>query len=475
MSEIPPLSVRVTIDASGVQAGVSKATAGLNQISQNTSKLTTSFGNLKTTMLGVLGGNVLTMGLMTLTNALREAKDGVIADQVALSRLDTVLNNIGITSEKTKNSVIATSDAYSQLGFAGDDTYTAMGSLLSVTGDVDQANKLLAMSADYARYKQISQTQAASTLAKATMGNAKALKEMGITLDDTLPKNKAIEKAMDELNKRIGGQAIGYTKTFAGQVEVLKEKFDNFLQLIATRVLPVLSAFLGYITNNGKALLIYAGIVVSTIAIVKTYGATVAAIKTIQQAYAFWTYAQAASTNVFRFAVSALWTTMKANPIGFVVAAVMALGVAFVAAWNRFEGFRKGVVKGLQIVVNGFGYLVGAVQKVLSLLGRIPGFDWAKKAAAEADKLTKSVRDYSDSLDKLANKKISTPKIPGATKPGAKTGVKGNVAGGDKSKSTGDTGGGDTIQYITVYASNTNDIEKKMAMAAKTGSPVGKK
>jgi hypothetical protein len=52
-------------------------------------------------MLGVLGGNVLTMGLLTLTNALREAKDGVIADQVALSRLDTVLNNVGITSQKT--------------------------------------------------------------------------------------------------------------------------------------------------------------------------------------------------------------------------------------------------------------------------------------------------------------------------------------------------------------------------------------
>ena len=36
-------------------------------------------------------------------------------------------------------------------------------------------------------------------------------------------------------------------------------------------------------------------------------------------------------------------------------------------------------------------------------------------------------------------------------------------------------GGSTTIQNITVYASNTNDIEKKMAKAAKLGVPVGAK
>jgi phage-related protein len=470
MSEIPPLNVRVTIDASGVQSGVARTTAGLNQISDRAKTVNSSFGNLRTTMLGVLGGNVLTMGLTALTNALREAKDGVIADQIALAKLDTVLNNIGITSQKTKDSVLETADAYYALGFAGDDSRTAMSTLLSLTGDVEQANKLLAMSADYARTKSISQTAAAQILGKATMGNAKALMAMGITLDKNLPKNKAIAKAFDELNKRIGGQAQAYTKTFAGQMDILKEKFDNFLQLIATRVLPVLAAFLNYLTTNGQALLIYAGIVASTIVVIKTYGATVAAIKSIQQAYAFWTYAQAASTNVLRFAVSSLWTTMKANPIGFIVAAVMALGVAFVAAWNRFEGFRKAVIKGIQIIINGFGYLVGAVSKALSLLGKMPGMEWAKKASEGASKLAKSVREYSDSLDKLADKKIKTPKIPGFVKPGEPTGIQGNAVDTSKRK-----GGGDTFQTITVYASNTNDIERQMAKAAKNGRPVGAK
>jgi len=431
MSDIAPVSIKVIVDSSGVAKGVAVATQGLDQMATRVKSTTKAFANFKTLSLSVFAGNILTQGMTAFTNALREAKDGVIADQVALSRLDTILNNVGITSEKTKDSVIATADAYSQLGFAGDDTYKAMGSLLSVTGNVEQATKLLAMSADYARYKQIDQTTAAQILAKATMGNAKALKDMGITLDATLPKNKAITKAFDELNKRMGGQAIAYTKTFAGQMDILKEKFDGFLQIIATRVLPVLAAFLGYLTSNGQAILIYSGIVLSVIAVIKIYGATMVAIKSIQQAYAFWTYAQAASTNVFKFAMYGLNAAIKANPIGFLVTALIALGVAFVGAWNKFEGFRKVVIKGLQIVVNGFGYLVGAVAKALELLGKIPGFEWAEKAAEGANKLAKSVREYSDSLDKLANKKIKPPSITGGVKPGDPTGIKGNIAGGD--------------------------------------------
>jgi len=475
MSEIPPLSVRVTIDASGVQAGVGKATAGLEQISTRASKLTTAFGSLKTTMLGVLGGNLLTTGVMAIGHELNAMKQETIDLETSTVRLNQSLSTIGITSKAAQQEVFNTADAYYQLGFQGSQAVIAMGTLVTATRDVSQSTKLMAMAADLARYNKNIGTidNAAKILARGTQGSAKAFKELGITLDTTIPKNKAITKAFDELNARIGGQAIAYSKTFAGQMDILKERLDQVFQTISAKVLPVLAAFLRYITNNGTALLIFGSIVVAVIAVIKTYGITVAAIKSIQQAYAFWTYAQAASTNVLRFAVSALWTTMKANPIGFIVAAVMALGVAFVAAWNNFEGFRKGIIKGLQIVINGFGYLVGAVSKALELLGKIPAFGWAKKAAEGASNLAKSVREYSDSLDKLANKKIKTPTLAGFVKPGDPTGIKGNVPGGDAMKGGGS--GSQTTQYVTVYASNTNDIYKKLSKAAKTGVPIGGK
>jgi hypothetical protein len=473
MSEIPPLSVRVTIDASGVQAGVTKATAGLNQISERAGKLTTAFGNLKTTMLGVLGGNILTTGVMAIGHELNAMKQETIDLQQQTIRLNQALSGVGITSGKTQKDVLETADAYHLLGFQGSEAISAMGTLVTATGNVSQATKLMTMSADLARYKHIDMETAAKILARGTQGSAKAFKELGITLDTTIPKNQAITKAFNELNTKIGGQAQAYTKSFAGQMSILKERLDQVFQTIASKVLPVLAAFLGYITTNGKALMIYGAIVLFVIGLIKTYTTVTAAAKAVQQAYAFWTYAQAASTNVFRFALSALWTTMKANPIGFIVAAVIALGAAFVWAWNKFEGFRKGVVKGLQIVVNAFGYLVGAVGTALNALGKIPGFGWAKTAGKSVDKLADSVRDYSNSLDALANKKISTPKIPGFVAPGSNVGIEGNIPGGDVLKGSG--GGSQTTQFVTVYASNTNDIYKKLSKAAKTGVPIGGK
>lgn len=477
MAEIPPLNVRVTIDASGVQAGVTKATAGLNQISERAGRMSTAFGNLKTTMLGVLGGNLLTVGVMAIGNELRAMKQETIDLQQQTIRLNQALTGVGITSESVQKAVYNNADAYYQLGFQGSEAISAMGTLVTATGDVTQANKLMAMSADLARYKTISMEDAAKILARGTQGSAKAFKELGITLDTTIPKNQAISKAFDELNTKIGGQAQAYTKSFAGQMDILKERMDQVFQALSAKVLPVLAAFISYITTNGKALLIYGSIVLGVITTIKIYGATVAAIKSVQQAYAFWTYAQTASTNVFRFAVSALWATMKANPVGFIVAGVMALGVAFVWAWNKFEGFRKGVVKGIQIVVNGFGYLVGMIATALKALGKVPGFGWAKKAGDQMDKAAASVRKYSDSLDALANKKIKSPSIIGGVKPGDPTGIKGGIVGGDtlKGGGGGSSGGSGTVQYVTVYASNTNDISKKLSKAAKNGMPIGSK
>jgi hypothetical protein len=475
MSDIPPLSVRVTIDASGVQAGVTKATAGLNQISQRASKLQTAFGSLKTTMLGVLGGNILTLGVMSLGRELNAMKQETIDLQTQTARLNQALNGVGITNKQTQKDVYNTADAYYQLGFQGSEAISAMGTLVTATGDVSQANKLMAMSADLARYKNISMEDSAKILARGTQGSAKAFKELGITLDTTIPKNQAIAKAFDQLNSKIGGQAQAYTKTFAGQMAILKERFDQVFQTIAANVLPILSAFLGYISANGKALLVYGGIVLSVMAVIKTYGMTMAAIKSIQQAYAFWTYAQAASTNVFKFAMYGLNAAIKANPIGFMVTALIALGVAFVWAWNKFQGFRNAITTGIQIVINGFGYLVGAVGTALKMLGKIPGFGWAKKAGEETDALANKVRKYSNSLDDLRNKKIKTPSITGSVKPGDPTGIKGNIVGGDVMKGSGGGSGTTTIQNITVYASNTNDIERKMAKAAKLGVPVGSK
>lgn len=473
MAEVPPVNIRVNVDATGVATGVSVVEGGLNQISNTAKKATGAFGSFKTLALGMFAGNIMTQGLNGIAGALRDAKQEMLDTEVATSRLYQALDGIGVQSAATKKQVYEVADSYYQLGFQGSEAVSAMGTLVTATGDVTQATKLMAMSADLARYKHIDMETAAKILARGTQGSAKAFKEMGITLDTTIPKNKAISQAFDELNAKIGGQASAYTKTFAGQMDILKEKFDNIVQTVGAKVLPVLSGLLQYISKNGTALMVYGGIVLAVVAIYKTYTATMAASKAIQQAYAFWTYSQAASTSVFKFAVDALNTSLRANPIGLIITLVIALGVAFVWAWNKFEGFRKVVVKGIQIVVNGFGYLIGGFATFLKMLGHVPGMGWAKKAGEAVDGLANKVRKYSDSLEGLANKKIGAPKVPGFVAPGSNVGIEGNVPGGDAAGKGGGGTGSQTVQYVTVYASNTNDIANKLSKAAKHGQPIG--
>jgi hypothetical protein len=475
MSEIPALNVKVTIDASGVQAGVAKATQGLNQITERSSKLGSAFGNLKTTMLGVLGGNLLTTGVMAIGHELNAMKQETIDLQTQTARLNQALNGVGITSAKTQKDVYNTADAYYQLGFQGSEAISAMGTLVTATGDVSQANKLMAMSADLARYKNISMEDSAKILARGTQGSAKAFKELGITLDTTIPKNQAIAKAFDELNTKIGGQAQAYTKTFAGQMAILKERFDQVFQTVAAKILPVLSAFLGYLSANGKALLIYGGIVLGVIGAIKLWRLSLLALAAVQKFQLALTLASAQGIGVMRAAMLLLNDAMKANMFGIIVTGVLALGAAFVWAWNTFDWFRGGIVKGIQIIVNAFGYLLGYWSTALKIVSHLPGMGWAKTASATLDKAAASVRKYGDSLDSLKNKKTTPPKITGTVKPGDPTGIKGNIVGGDTTGGKGGSSGGDTIQNITVYASNTNDIARQMAKAQKQGTPIGAK
>lgn len=458
MAEVPPLNIKVNLDASGVPSSVAKTTAGLEQITGKTKVMSANFGKFKEMALGVFGGNLLTSGVMGATRILEDLKQEAIASQAATQRLTSALSNMGGVSKKEQEEIAKNAEAYSKLGFEQSDALTSMGTLVTATNDVTQANKLMAMAADYARYRHISLADSARILARGTQGSAKAFKEMGITLDTTIPKNQAIAKAFDQLNAKIGGQAQAYTKTFAGQMEVLREKFQTIADAIAKYLLPVFSKLLSiisyginWIEKNATALKVFAAII--TIITVDMWG-------------------MAAATMALDAALAVL-----SSPIALITAGVIAFAAAFVYLWNRFKIFRESMAEGLATIIQIVGYLVGAIAKLIRGMSYLPGMKFLKGVADGFDKVAVSIGKAAKATDDLKNSKISTPSVPkitGVVSPGSKTGITGNVPGGDAA-GKGGGGGSTTVQNITVYASNTNDIEKKMAKAAKLGVPVGAK
>jgi hypothetical protein len=344
----------------------------------------------------------------------------------ALNKLGQTMSNLGINTEANRTQIEQLTDSYEKLGFGNEEAASGFNKLLVATGSVTESQNLLALSADFARVKNMSLEEASATLARASAGNAKAFKEMGISLDTTLPKSEAVAKAMGELEQKIGGQATNATKTLKVQLLILKEEVGSIAEKVGGALIPVIktmveffSKAIDFISRNSKAFAILGGAIVLVTVALASYNATVKVTTALTKA---WSTISAVATAVQVGLTTGQWNlnaALNANPIGLVVAGVVLLVGAFVIAWNASETFRKAIVKMLQVVVNGVGYLVGAIGSLLSAASKIPGIGDKFKGPAEAvNKTANDIRKFGDGLDKLANKKVSiglnfkTPSIP---------------------------------------------------------------
>jgi hypothetical protein len=394
---------------------------------------------------------VATAGLLALGAAfvgfaafgIKEANE---AEQ-ALNKLGVTLSNFGVNTPKVRKEIEDLTGSYVDLGFGGEEAAAGFDILFRATGDLDASQKLLATSADLARVKNISLADASAIVAKANQGSAKAFKEMGIELDTSLPKAQMLEKGMAELSARIGGQATAYTKTFAGQLAVTKEKFADVAETLGTTLMPYLKGFLDLITKtvewvkqNSSWLSILAGVVLTVTVALAAYNATIKVITATTKAWTAVTSVQKTITAMLTGQQAALNTTMAINPIALVVAAVVLLIGGLVLLWNKSESFRKMMIEVGKAGVKAFAFVLSVVGdlatgfikiatgplklllKGLALLGVGPaktalkGLETATEGVGKFfDSAAKKVNGMAKNLDKL-NKPIkltfTTPKIP---------------------------------------------------------------
>lgn len=388
---------------------------------------------------------------------------GVIEDEKAFTKLGQTFSNLGINIEANRKLVSDLDTAYSKLGFGGDETATALNRLVSTTNNLEASQGLLSISADLARVKNIDLASAAAVVGKASMGNAKAFKEMGITLDETLPKSEAITKAMGELNEKVGGQAVAYTKTFAGQLVVLREQISAVADTVGGALLPylksaveVLANSIEFVKRNAAVFKVLAGVIITITVALAAYNAAVKVQMALTKAWTVITGVQAAVTKLLTGQQVALNTAMKLNPIGLIVSAVVLLIGALVLLWNKSETFRKMMIQigkvGL-VALGGLLKIMGmyaqSVLKVvtgplklllkgLALLGvsgakeGLKGIETATEGVGKFfDSAAKKVTDMSKNLDKL-NKpiKLTFAAPPGVPELPNATGVTGGGKGG---------------------------------------------
>lgn len=506
--EIPGLNIQVTIDSSGVTAGVQSVTNGLKTMEDSVKATSSTFSGFKSIMTGVFAGNLLTTGLMDAQKGFSDLIANVEAAQNTLVTLSTAMNNAQVNTEANRTTVDKTAESMKNLGFTTASTQQAYTTLITATGSVTESTSMMSMAADLARYKHESLAEAATTLARGTQGSVKAFKELGITLDTSLPKNEAIAKAFDQLNEKIGGQANAYLGTFTGQLEVMKTKFEDATTSVGQALLPALTDLLKIIMTVAETMGSFISDVLSPM--IKYFEDNKTAVEAflivVGGAVAIWGVYEAA-VKAAELAQAAFNLVLDANPITLLVAAVALLAAGIVIAWNDIKPLRDALVDVAVVGVQGFGDLVhvfgdvvtaimnlvtGPMKLLLDAMSHLPIVGkGAKDALNDINGATKDVGTFFDStansiknmgasLESLKNSKISLPDIlgngqktlanAGTTSAGGSTGVGGDIAGGNvggsASKAAAAAAKKDLTQ-LTADSKQVNTIYNDMTTALK--------
>lgn len=287
--------------------------------------------------LAALGG----LGVAAVDFAKAAAEDAKQADLLALA-----LKN---TTGATKNQVASVEDWISaqgrQLGFADDQLRPALGVLVRATNDVAQAQSLAASAMDVATATGKPLESVTVALAKAAAGQTTALAKLVPGMDKAILESKDMTKIQAEMARIMGGSAATAANTAAGRMQRMSLAIDEAKEGIGAALLPVIERLVPYLqkmaewAQDNADVLFKVGVVIAGVA---------GSVVVLKGALAAWTAIQ-----------WALNSALLANPITWVVVAIVALVAAVVVAYHRFEWFKNIV----DFVWEGIQVAIGAVVK----------------------------------------------------------------------------------------------------------------
>ena len=195
-----------------------------------------------TALLG-LGGAFAIFGVASV-----ETLDKV---EKAQANLEVAIKNTGVSFEAAKPYVDSHAKSMMALGFTYDDTYAALAKMTAASGSPKVALDSLGVAADLARAKQISLADAGTLVARASIGQAKGLGDLGIAIGKTLPKGATMAQIFKAIEDRVGGAANAFKNTLSGGIAVARANFQALQVEVGTALVPTLIKLTDWITNVG--------------------------------------------------------------------------------------------------------------------------------------------------------------------------------------------------------------------------------
>ena len=186
--------------------------------------------------------------------AVKIGVDGVkaaIADEQSQIKLASALEN---ATGATKAQIAATEDSIDKMaratGVADDKLRPALSRLALSTGDVSKAQDLLSLALDISTQTGKPLEGVANALGKAYDGNTAALGKLGIGLSSAELKAMSFTDVQTKLSDLFGGAAAKNAATFQGRMDRLKVAFDEGVEAIGVKLLPIIEALIAIIIEK---------------------------------------------------------------------------------------------------------------------------------------------------------------------------------------------------------------------------------
>lgn len=278
------------------------------------------------------------------------AVSAAIEDQAAQASL---ARQIKASTKATDAQIASVEDYISSLGksvaVSDDEARPAFQTLVVATKDLTKAQKLLDIALDVSAATGSDLASVTDALAKGFAGNMKPLAALSPELKLLIKDGASLDEVLTVLQTNFGGAAVAAGNTAAGGMKKLGIAFDETKESIGEAFLPIMLKLQPVVEKFAAWAEKNPGLLAAVIA----------------------------GMGILAVSILAVNAAMLLNPAVLITAGIVALGVAVVAAYKKFEGFRtvvrlvvNGILGYVETMVNGF---IKGINIIIKGLNLVPG------------------------------------------------------------------------------------------------------
>ncbi len=249
--DIGSVTAKIDADITGFKKGIKEAEDGVGRLGSTIHKVgdgIANFGKQAAIFTGLAGAAVVAFG--------KSSVDSFNASQQEIAQLNAVLKSTGqIAGVTAEQAIELASSLQKTTKFSDEATLSAENLLLTftnITSDIfpDATKTVLDMSTALGQDTKSSAIQLGKALQDPILG-VTALRRVGVNFNEAQQKvienlvnsGKAAEAQkmiLKELQTEFGGSAEAAGKTFGGQLEILKNRFDDFKESVGGAIVAVI-------------------------------------------------------------------------------------------------------------------------------------------------------------------------------------------------------------------------------------------